>query len=129
MKRVVVAGCTGLFVVALLGACDDGGERHRHRHRHAHPNHTCTIQSSCGTCTPVLGCGWCFTSGGGVCVSDPDVCPKGSLGFTWEPPGCSNVPDGGDPADAQPVRSLADAQVDELPGLDDEAGSDAETSD
>lgn len=36
-----------------------------------------------------MGCGWCFGgTGGGVCVASENACPRGSAGFTWDPPGC-----------------------------------------
>ncbi|MFO0674769.1 MAG: hypothetical protein U0235_34995 [Polyangiaceae bacterium] len=89
------------------------------------------MQPSCGTCTPVLGCGFCFTAGGGVCVDDPAACPRGSSGFTWEPSGCPGADAGVDvvriPADAALVsREDASAEPDAVaPPPADDASVDA----
>ena len=49
----------------------------------------CGSYASCAACTPVGGCGWCFSSGPhGACSSDPDTCAQGPTRWTWNPSGC-----------------------------------------
>jgi hypothetical protein len=49
----------------------------------------CSVYTTCGSCTPVAGCGWCFTRTAGACVTDPDQCAATSeFTWTWEPKGC-----------------------------------------
>lgn len=116
MKRAIVLtavlGAIGL--VAL--ACDDD---HYGRRRHGS---SCGSKTSCGTCTPVIGCGWCANAanggpndGTGTCVSDPDECEAPSR-FNWEPEECPAVVvdgGGGDAAVVDSGRIPADAQVGE----------------
>jgi hypothetical protein len=60
----------------------------------------CRSYTSCGTCTPVLGCGWCDFGRSGACVSDPDQCAVAtSFSWTWESKGCPATPDAGAAAD------------------------------
>jgi hypothetical protein len=50
----------------------------------------CSQYATCGTCTPVNGCGWCYTAdAGGMCAADPNEC-AGSSEFlwTWNADGC-----------------------------------------
>jgi hypothetical protein len=54
----------------------------------------CSQFTSCGSCTPVEGCGWCAFQGGGACVSDPDFCGVNQFSFTWEPNGCASLAGG-----------------------------------
>jgi hypothetical protein len=54
----------------------------------------CSQYTSCGTCTPVDGCGWCFNATSGVCTTDPDNCLGADVSeftWTWEPTGCPGV--------------------------------------
>jgi len=89
-KRVpaILAACAGALVVSACGDHDHD----RYRPPAVDP---CSSYSSCGTCTPVLGCGWCFVSSGssldvtGECSSTP--CSPGyagATGWTWDPSGC-----------------------------------------
>jgi hypothetical protein len=57
---------------------------------------SCEQLTSCATCTPVLGCGWCQSGDKGLCTSDPDRCAGvASFSWTWEPAFCPAAPDGG----------------------------------
>jgi hypothetical protein len=57
---------------------------------------SCEQLSSCATCTPVLGCGWCQSGDKGICVADPDQCARvASFSWTWELAFCPAEPDGG----------------------------------
>jgi hypothetical protein len=59
------------------------------------------VYVTCGSCTPVLGCGWCFNAAGGTCAPDPDSCTNASeFTWTWDPPGCPDVDAGVIPLDA-----------------------------
>ncbi len=54
---------------------------------------SCSSYATCGTCTPVNGCGWCFVPGGGsdgLCASSPDQCVAegGEFTWTWNASGC-----------------------------------------
>src|SRR5262245_19931753 len=101
------------WIGATVAACDGGGLRYRSNYDvHA----TCGPQTSCATCTPVLGCGWCFSATGGTCVDGPEECAPTSPNFTWELSGCPE--EGPDKADAgrhadAGGRVLADAAVTE----------------
>jgi Plexin repeat len=76
----------------------------------------CGQYTSCGTCTPVLGCGWCSTGDKGLCAAQPNDCAAAmSFDWTWETSGC--------PAGDAGVASAADASD----GVD--SSSDAGTSD
>jgi hypothetical protein len=96
-----------ISVVALLvGACDSNNEPPQ-----GAPSGYlgCRQYTSCASCTPVSGCGWCYLADGtGRCADDPNDC-AGSPVFTWtwNPNGCyvtadaSVVPaDSGPPGDA-----------------------------
>jgi hypothetical protein len=66
----------------------------------------CQQFTSCGTCTPVLGCGWCWSGSKGTCVSEPNECANApTFEWTWESAGCpagdaGATPDGGAKGDA-----------------------------
>ena len=56
----------------------------------------CERFTSCATCTPVLGCGWCQVGTKGRCTSDPDRCARAqSFTWTWELAFCPAEADGG----------------------------------
>ena len=46
-------------------------------------NPNCGNFTSCATCTPEIGCGWCGASG--TCANDPQTCGGD---WTWETTGC-----------------------------------------
>ena len=87
MKRVAVGTLFALLVLAsTLGGCEDRGFRGDGISQRAS---ACAQMTSCDTCTPVVGCGWCFHgNGGGSCVADPDQCGGQQFSWTWEPNGC-----------------------------------------
>jgi hypothetical protein len=81
--------------VALVVACSDesrGGYGLRSR---GSRDAMCGAQSSCLTCTPVVGCGWCqLPDGTGRCVDDPNDCQRATtFSWTWEPSGCREAAD------------------------------------
>lgn len=56
----------------------------------------CQQYTSCQTCTPVLGCGWCSMGTKGICVSQPNACASvASFTWTWELAYCPAAGDGG----------------------------------
>ena len=89
MKRVVVAALTASAIALLVFACDDGGYFDDSYGYSNGGQVFCPQYDSCETCTPVVGCGWCFTSDGrGTCHSGPDRCEGTAFGWTWETTGC-----------------------------------------
>jgi hypothetical protein len=77
-----------LAAASGLGACDERWGRHGYGYPYYYDY--CREYTTCGRCTPVLGCGWCgnTTNSGGYCRSDPDLCPGSSFTWTWESSGC-----------------------------------------
>lgn len=60
----------------------------------------CSQYTSCATCTPLVGCGWCaYPDGTGTCASGPDNC---TTEWIWEPNFCSPASDAGGAPDALP---------------------------
>jgi hypothetical protein len=51
----------------------------------------CNAYTTCGSCTPVMGCGWCFNHLGGVCASSSDQCSGNAYSWTWVPDFCPDV--------------------------------------
>lgn len=88
MNRFIAGTLLASAVALAVAACgDDSGAN-------AYPSAggDCSAYSTCGTCTPVTGCGWCFNAHGGVCTSDPDQCANASeFTWTWDPGGCPDV--------------------------------------
>lgn len=78
-----------LLLALLPAACIDDGYD-------AGPSYTpvyCGQFTSCTTCTPVLGCGWCQSGTKGACVDQPNACANVSdFYWTWELAGCPGVP-------------------------------------
>jgi hypothetical protein len=86
----------------------------------------CNAATSCGECTPILGCGWCsYPDGTGACASSAARCTGDTFRWNWEPTGCpSDVIDSGTatdaPADSSPKSDVAsdapsDAPVNDAP--------------
>ncbi|HEX3343175.1 MAG TPA: hypothetical protein VHS09_01330 [Polyangiaceae bacterium] len=91
MHRFLAATLLASSVGISLGACGDDSSDVGYAYGAGGGGYTsdCTAYTSCGTCTPVLGCGWCFTAAGGACASDPDSCGDASeFTWTWDPTGC-----------------------------------------
>jgi hypothetical protein len=56
----------------------------------------CERFTSCATCTPVLGCGWCQSGDKGLCTSEPNRCADvQSFSWTWELAYCPAEADAG----------------------------------
>jgi len=96
MSRIALV----LMVVIGAGGCGDEGNG-----RITDP---CTRFTSCGSCTPVRGCGWCaHGQDGGICLSDPLSCPGPKFTWTWEPSACTAE---GDAGATPPDAGATDAQ-------------------
>ena len=98
------------MVALALGACgDDSGDSY------AYPgggggSDPCNQYSTCGSCTPVEGCGWCFNATSGLCAGSPDECTNVSeFTWTWDPTGCVDVDASVNPADAGRTPPTTDA--------------------
>ncbi len=92
MKRFLAVTLAASAIALGLAACDSGYYGHDYYgHGYGDP---CQQFTSCGTCTPVMGCGWCTTANGSACLSDPDECAGAQqFSWTWEPSGCTYAPD------------------------------------
>jgi hypothetical protein len=80
MKHLILA-----FALTLIsmGCTDPSG------YGHQYPPLTCHDFRTCGSCTPVIGCGWCQIGDDGICVADPRECKVArSFTFNWEPAEC-----------------------------------------
>lgn len=100
-----------------LGACSSDEEHHGGRRSRQQPAPTCAAQTSCGSCTPILGCGWCqYEDGTGSCATGPDACRDLSFRWNWETVDCPAATTPSDagftPADAVPA---ADTGSEPLP--------------
>jgi Plexin repeat len=85
----------------------------------------CLQFTSCGTCTPVLGCGWCSTGNTGMCVSEPNECWMApTFEWTWEFSGCP-AGDAGASTDAGTTGHAGDAGLETVP---DAAAGDADAA-
>lgn len=75
-------------VVVAVAACDDESDGMMYSGRGSAVR--CGDYKTCGTCTPVLGCGWCATGNGtGTCTDGPDNCSSAPQGWNWDPSGCT----------------------------------------
>jgi hypothetical protein len=86
MTRFGLGALLALVVAVPLAACDGGDGSWE-----SGPV-DCTQFTSCGTCTPVVGCGWCFTLTAGQCAASPAECAGvQEFTWTWDPSGCPGV--------------------------------------
>ncbi len=104
MKKGLAAALLASGVALSLGACgDDSSDTPYVSGGGGGYTATCSAYTTCGACTPVEGCGWCFTATGGTCATDPDSCGDASeFTWTWDPSGCPG-------ADASVAPVTADA--------------------
>jgi hypothetical protein len=118
MNRLLAGSLLASAVALAVAACgDDSGAN-------VYPwaGGACGAYTTCATCTPVEGCGWCFNAHGGVCTSDPDQCASASeFTWTWDPTGCPDVDASVNPADGA-ARGGADAAGDAAPAAADAGG-------
>ncbi len=117
MKLLAYAALIGAF--CSLG-CDqpygDGGYDPRGQGQRSF----CAQFTTCGSCTPILGCGWCQAGSKGLCAEDPNACEGAeSFSWSWESATCPGAVDGGADAPAEHARadaSHADASIEKSDG-------------
>jgi hypothetical protein len=102
MKRFVVGAALASLGAIFIGACSDPSTGPSYGGGGGGSNDLCSPYSTCETCTPVQGCGWCFTRSGGACASSPDLCAQSVSEFTWtwNASGCPGVDASVAPLDA-----------------------------
>ena len=83
-----------------VGACDDNWWGYDNTPPYP-PHDYCSQYTTCDSCTPVGGCGWCATSTGGACRQSPNECPGTTFRWSWDQSGCF-LPDGGTSAQSYP---------------------------
>jgi hypothetical protein len=105
MNRLLGAALLASTVAVALAACGDDssdvGYAYGAGGSSSSGGATCSAYTTCGSCTPVSGCGWCFTESGGACATDSDSCGDASeFTWTWDPSGCPGVDASVAPLDA-----------------------------
>jgi hypothetical protein len=105
----LLAGAIGV----AIGACDNSSAGD-YDNAGGGSGVDCSPYSSCDTCTPVAGCGWCFNASGGACAPDPDSCSaaSGEFTWTWNQSGCPGVDASVEPLDAGTTTPEASAASD-----------------
>src|SRR5580658_1012755 len=92
MTRCLAAALTISAVTMALGACGDDGSDVAYVNGGPYYSNMCSAYTTCGACTPVPGCGWCFGGATGSCAPDPDSCGDASeFTWTWNASGCPDV--------------------------------------
>ncbi|HEX4475709.1 MAG TPA: hypothetical protein VH142_11570 [Polyangiaceae bacterium] len=127
LRRWCYALVITMFALVAISACDDGPYG-RYR-RDFYPYDPCQSYSSCGSCTPVLGCGWCSVGSSGTCVSDPDYCGTNAFSWTWDPSGCPGAveSDGGTDGGRTPSLDAGTSEPKDATPNSSDAKSDAAT--
>jgi hypothetical protein len=102
MNRTYAAMILATGIALPLGACGDDSGGGYSSYGYAGGAVGCGQYTTCGTCTPVVGCGWCFNKTGGACTTNPDECAQVTSEFTWtwDPSGCPDAAVSIAPADA-----------------------------
>jgi len=91
-RRWLGASILASVVAVSLAACSDRSSQPYYVGASGGGGNTlCSQYTSCGTCTPVEGCGWCFTRSSGMCASSPDECGTNEFTWTWNASGCPGV--------------------------------------
>jgi hypothetical protein len=95
--RLFASTILACSVAVALSACgdDNGGGGG------ASYGDSCNQFTTCGTCTPQSGCGWCFDRTNGLCASTPGECTDVTeFTWTWDPSGCPDIDASVAPLDA-----------------------------
>jgi hypothetical protein len=126
VRQLAATGLASALLLAsfALGACGDDHMREGHGGSYGGAgggyDDPCAGYTSCDTCTPIVGCGWCERSDGTTaCLSGPQLCSTYEFRWTWEPAACGLGGDAGPVLDATPV------VPDGTPVVDDAAAPDA----
>ncbi len=116
MNRNLAALLLACTVAVSLAACGDDSADTAYAYGAGGGSYgACSQYTTCGSCTPVDGCGWCFNATSGVCTTDPDSCAYADVSeftWTWDPSGCPGVDASVVPVDAgssTPEASSSDA--------------------
>src|SRR5215472_2271003 len=89
MNRWLGASILASVVAVSLAACSDNSSGGYYATPAYGGGGYCSQYTSCGTCTPVQGCGWCFTRTTGMCAGHPDDCASlPEFTWAWNPSGC-----------------------------------------
>jgi hypothetical protein len=100
MIRFIGAFVLAAGVAVAVGACDDSSSGDGYAYGGGGGSQ-CSTYTTCDTCTPANGCGWCFNRAGGMCASDPDQCSSASeFTWTWDQTGCPDLDASVSPLDA-----------------------------
>jgi hypothetical protein len=95
MTRPLIAAILASGVALALGACGDDSPSGYASGYGGGSGNACSSYTTCGTCTPANGCGWCFNGSTGACASSPDQCYDSTnlseFTWTWDPAGCPDV--------------------------------------
>ncbi|MGZ3452313.1 MAG: hypothetical protein ACXVEF_22075 [Polyangiales bacterium] len=93
-----------VLAIPLFVACSSDDE-HKHHHGYGGVDHVepeCGALTTCGACTPVLGCGWCqYEDGRGRCTTGPESCGSTQpFRWNWDPETCPASSGDAGPSDA-----------------------------
>jgi hypothetical protein len=92
MTRYLATALLSSMIAVTLGACGDNDDAAYSGGGGGGYAAMCSAYTTCGSCTPVDGCGWCFSGANGACAPDPDSCTSATeFTWTWDPSGCPNV--------------------------------------
>jgi hypothetical protein len=92
MARTLALAIVASLAAARLGACGDDSDGYSYGGGGYSGGDSCQAYTSCGSCTPVSGCGWCFNETGGMCASSPDECSNVTeFTWTWDQSGCPDL--------------------------------------
>jgi hypothetical protein len=102
MKHLGLIFTTALVVGLGAGSCTDSTY-------YGPPNGgylTCDQLTTCGSCTEIIGCGWCTIGNSGVCVSEPNACWRAPMfTWSWEPSACPGADAGAEDARSRDAMS------------------------
>jgi hypothetical protein len=93
MNRLLAIVPLAFAVTVTVGACSaDDGSAVYGSSAGGGPVTDCSVYATCGSCTPIEGCGWCFGGAPGMCAPGPGSCASESeFTWTWDPSGCPDV--------------------------------------
>jgi Plexin repeat len=114
MTRSLAAAVLASIVAVALGACgddsSDSGYAYAGGGGSSGGDDSCNQYTTCDSCTPVNGCGWCFNATSGLCAASPDECTNvNEFTWTWDPTGCPDVDASVTPLDAGSTPVKTDA--------------------
>jgi hypothetical protein len=122
MRSAVTGSILASLITVALAACgSDGGGADAGPYLASY----CGQFTTCGTCTPANGCGWCYNDDGtGTCAASPDECPTLAFSWTWDPSGCRVTADASVIPEPTPILATpAEASTEDAAPVD--ASSDA----